>query len=543
MRKTFLSSITVILFVLIAAAVIGCSNSSVSNIYNKDEPRNHSMMNDNMGGMNGNMGMMDSKKNPYSQVTTNLPLAKKSQVVELNNGDNYQMTAQIVAKEINGKKVKMLAYNGMIPGPLLKVARGSTITINFTNETDEEAMLHSHGVRLKNAFDGTNLTQKPIPIGGSFTYEVTFPDTGIYWYHPHLREDYTQELGLYGNYLVQSEDPDYWSPVNRELPLVIDDLILENGQIAPFYKDQADHALMGRYGNTVLVNGETEYQLELTKGEVIRWYVTNVSNARPYQFTIPGIRMKFVGGDASKMEQETFVESVIIAPSERAVLEVFFPEAGEYQLLNKNPESTMKLGTIIVSDGQPDISYADQFNTSRTNKDVIAEIDPFRKYFDRPIDKSLEMTLQMGMMNGNMGMMMENESHKIEWEDEMGHMNANSTPDMITWKLVDQATGKSNMDIDWTFKKGEVVKIRLFNNPDSNHPMQHPIHLHGQRFLVLETNGERNKNLVWKDTALIQTGDTVDILVDMSNPGKWMIHCHIAEHLEADMMLGFEVLP
>lgn len=501
------------------------------------------MMNDNMGGMNGNMGMMDSKKNPYSQVTTNLPLAKKSQVVELNNGDNYQMTAQIVAKEINGKKVKMLAYNGMIPGPLLKVARGSTITINFTNETDEEAMLHSHGVRLKNAFDGTNLTQKPIPIGGSFTYEVTFPDTGIYWYHPHLREDYTQELGLYGNYLVQSEDPDYWSPVNRELPLVIDDLILENGQIAPFYKDQADHALMGRYGNTVLVNGETEYQLELTKGEVIRWYVTNVSNARPYQFTIPGIRMKFVGGDASKMEQETFVESVIIAPSERAVLEVFFPEAGEYQLLNKNPESTMKLGTIIVSDGQPDISYADQFNTSRTNKDVIAEIDPFRKYFDRPIDKSLEMTLQMGMMNGNMGMMMENESHKIEWEDEMGHMNANSTPDMITWKLVDQATGKSNMDIDWTFKKGEVVKIRLFNNPDSNHPMQHPIHLHGQRFLVLETNGERNKNLVWKDTALIQTGDTVDILVDMSNPGKWMIHCHIAEHLEADMMLGFEVLP
>jgi FtsP/CotA-like multicopper oxidase with cupredoxin domain len=222
---------------------------------------------------------------------------------------------------------------------------------------------------------------------------------------------------------------------------------------------------------------------------------------------------------------------------------VYFPEAGEYQLLNKNPESTMKLGTIIVSDGLPDISYADQFNTARTNKDVIAEIDPFRKYFDQPIDKSLEMTLQMGMMNENMGMMMGSESHKIEWEDEMGHMNANSTPDMITWKLVDQATGKANMDIDWTFKMGEVVKIRLFNNPDSDHPMQHPIHLHGQRFLVLETNGKRNENLVWKDTALIQTGDTVDILVEMSNIGKWMLHCHIAEHLEADMMLDFEVLP
>jgi FtsP/CotA-like multicopper oxidase with cupredoxin domain len=140
-------------------------------------------------------------------------------------------------------------------------------------------------------------------------------------------------------------------------------------------------------------------------------------------------------------------------------------------------------------------------------------------------------------------MMMRNEAHKMEWEDEMGHMNATSTPGMITWKLVDQATGKANMDIDWAFKKGEVVKIRLLNNPDTNHPMQHPIHLHGQRFLVLETNGVKNENLVWKDTALIQTGDTVDILVEMSNPGKWMIHCHIAEHLEADMMLGFEVLP
>lgn len=497
-----------------------------------------------MGGMNGNMGMMGSKKNPYSQDTVGLPLAKESQIVELKDGENYQMTAQIVAKEINGNKVKMLAYNGMIPGPFLKVARGSTITINFTNETDEEALLHSHGVRLKNAFDGTNLTQNPIPIGGSFTYEITFPDTGIYWYHPHLREDYTQEFGLYGNYLVQSEDPDYWSPVNRELPLVLDDLILENGQIASFSKDQADHALMGRYGNTMLVNGETDYQLRLTKGEVIRLYITNVSNVRPYQFSIPNIKMKLVGGDASKVEQETFVESIIIVPSERAVLEAYFPESGEYQLLNKNPELTTKLGTVVVSEEQVDVSYIDQFNIDRTNSDVIADIDPFRKYFDRPYDKSLELTLQMGMMNGSMeNMMMGSEPHKIEWEDDMGHMNANSTSDMITWKLVDQATGKANMDIDWTFKMGEVVKVRLFNNPDSNHPMHHPIHLHGQRFLVLETNGERNKNLVWKDTALVQAGDTVDILVEMSNPGKWMLHCHISEHLEADMMLGFEVLP
>ncbi len=139
-------------------------------------------------------------------------------------------------------------------------------------------------------------------------------------------------------------------------------------------------------------------------------------------------------------------------------------------------------------------------------------------------------------------MMMDEIPHKIEWEDEMGMMNSNSNSEMVTWKLVDEDTGKENMDIDWKFQKGDVIKLRIFNDPESMHPMQHPIHLHGQRFLVLDTNGERNTNLVWKDTTLVQTGDTVDILVEMSNPGKWMLHCHIAEHLEADMMLGFEVL-
>jgi FtsP/CotA-like multicopper oxidase with cupredoxin domain len=142
------------------------------------------------------------------------------------------------------------------------------------------------------------------------------------------------------------------------------------------------------------------------------------------------------------------------------------------------------------------------------------------------------------MMNG----MMMGVGQKIEWEDMMGEMNTDSTTENVTWKLVDEMTGKENMDIDWQFKQGDVVKIRIFNDPGSMHPMQHPIHLHGQRFLVLSTNGIANTNLVWKDTTLIQTGDTVDLLVDMSNPGTWMLHCHIAEHLEADMMLGFEVL-
>ena len=123
----------------------------------------------------------------------------------------------------------------------------------------------------------------------------------------------------------------------------------------------------------------------------------------------------------------------------------------------------------------------------------------------------------------------------------MPMMNELSTTDNTRWFLTDPETGKKNMDIDRRFAQGDVVKIRIFNDPESVHPMQHPIHFHGQRFLVINKNGVVNQNLVWKDTVLVPTGEYVDILLDISNPGTWMAHCHIAEHLTAGMMMKFIV--
>jgi suppressor of ftsI len=130
----------------------------------------------------------------------------------------------------------------------------------------------------------------------------------------------------------------------------------------------------------------------------------------------------------------------------------------------------------------------------------------------------------------------------IEWDDEMPEMNEASNISNVLWKLVDDATGKANMDINWIFKRGQYSKIRIFNDPNSMHPMQHPIHFHGQRFLVAAVNGKVPTNLVWKDTVLVPSGATVDILLEASNPGEWMAHCHISEHIEANMMLGFSVV-
>ena len=76
----------------------------------------------------------------------------------------------------------------------------------------------------------------------------------------------------------------------------------------------------------------------------------------------------------------------------------------------------------------------------------------------------------------------------------------------------------------------------------SDHPMHHPFHIHGAgRFLVLARDGAPEPNLMWKDTVLIRTGETVDILFDVTHPGVWMAHCHIAEHMHSGMMFEFTV--
>jgi FtsP/CotA-like multicopper oxidase with cupredoxin domain len=130
----------------------------------------------------------------------------------------------------------------------------------------------------------------------------------------------------------------------------------------------------------------------------------------------------------------------------------------------------------------------------------------------------------------------------IEWEDDMVQVNRRTTTATMHWKFLDRTSGADSPAIDWHFTVGERVKLRLVNELDSDHPMHHPFHLHGAgRFLVLARDGVPEPNLVWKDTVLVRTGQVVDILFDVSNPGLWMAHCHIAEHMQSGMMFSFNV--
>jgi len=523
-----------------------------------------------------------------------LPEAGRPQLLELAHGDTLDLTVGPVAKRLGETTVRMLGYNGSIPGPTLKVPQGSEIIVHVVNEGDLDTTVHWHGLRLENRYDGVpHETQAPIPVGGEFTYRIQFPDAGLYWYHPHIREDYTQELGLYGNILVVPSDPDYWPPTDRELVLTVDDLLLEEGRIAPFSREETSYAAMGRFGNVFLVSGDPDLRLEARAGEVVRLWLTNTANTRVFNLALPGARMKLVGGDSGRVERQEPVSEVLVAPSERVVVDALVERPGELHLEYHTPDRVYRLAALAVATDRVVSPAAGESEVLRTAPELAAERWQLEHWLAAPPDKVLALVAQMddpaalpadagpvtyacpmhpevtsdqpgrcpkcGMKllavtpgtQDHAAMDHEAMDHEamghggadgIEWEDDMVEVNRLTTTATMHWRFLDRTTGADSPAIDWRFTVGDRVKIRLVNEMDSDHPMHHPFHLHGAgRFLVLARDGVTEPNLVWKDTVLVRTGQVVDILFDVTNPGLWMAHCHIAEHMQSGMMFSFNV--
>jgi len=495
--------------------------------------------------------LSNSQQSTFSQSIEGLETSTETEIIELSNGDSFDVTAKATKHTIKGQEVRMLSYNGSIPGPTIVVTEGDEITFNISNELDVETTIHPHGINGDSANDGVpELSQDPIEIGANYKQTISFPEPGLFWYHPHVREDYAQASGMYANFIVRPKDSASWPTADREVILQLSDISLTDDGLLEFEKDKVTHTVMGRFGNTQLVNGRTDYVVDAKQNEVTRLYLTNTSSVRSFRFEIPGVKLKLIGGDNGFYEQDTLVDTVIIAPSERAIVDVLFEDAGQYAIQNNNQEANTQIAEINVQPSQAVSAEAGTFRDLADRPEITREINSLlaeaqssglSKRLATRVDMDPQFMQSMADEMARVDAEEEGEEHSgIEWEDEMPDANSRSDTDNTQWSLVDLDNPREK-SFDWSFNENDVVTISVENSERTMHPMQHPIHIHGQKFIVKSINGVETDNRVFKDVVQIPVGDTYELVVRMENIGTWLLHCHISEHMESGMVGKFTV--
>ena len=418
------------------------------------------------------------------------------------NTKTYNLTASAFNWNISeNKTIEAWGFNNSVPGPILRASKGDTLVVKVKNDLPEPTIIHWHGIRLESSMDGTDSTQRPIQPGEEFEYRFSLPDSGTFWYHSHHNETKQMEKGMYGALIV--DDPA--DPVfDGEKIFVIDDMKLnkngsfKKGNPVSNWIERHD----GREGETLLINGKENPVFNIAGGQIERWRFINASSARYFYLYTGGKQFKIIGSDGGLMQKAEVTDRVLIVPGERVEIEAGPYNEGETILIESLPYNRMtfvktkrrQYATVMVRKNEESIAHIPE--TLR----IIEPLAPADATVNRKIKLSVGASLKHGidfLVNGNL--------HTEDDPVEVGKLQV------------------------W-----EVANTSL---------MDHPFHLHGFFFQVLEENGKPVENIKWKDTINLTPRSKVKIAwLPDNRPGSWMYHCHILEHHEAGMMGHFEVV-
>jgi FtsP/CotA-like multicopper oxidase with cupredoxin domain len=396
-----------------------------------------------------------------------------------------------------GHVVSGYGFNGQVPGPTIEADVGDTLVVELRNSLPEPTSIHWHGLRVPADMDGTELVQQPVQPGEAFEYRFKLPDAGTFWYHPHTNETVQLEKGLYGALVVRGHDE---PRLDGERVLVLDDLKLDRkGNLADFGGWMERHD--GRRGQTRLVNGEAEAELQIAAGQVERWRILNASSARYVLLSIGGRPFTILGTDGGLISKPVAASEVLLAPADRVELAVGPFTDGETLELKSLPyhggmakEKGGRYATVRIGARAP--SRARIPESLRTIEPLVSgDVTP-----NRTVHLQASMSLRRG----------------VDWKvDGEAHHHADPVRvgDLQVWDVVNETK------------------------------MDHPFHLHGFFFQVLEVNGAPPEFLSWEDTINVPAKGRVRIAwMPDDRPGSWMYHCHIVEHHAAGMMAHFDVI-
>lgn len=397
-----------------------------------------------------------------------------------------------------GHVVAGYGFNGQVPGPVIEAKQSIPLEIQLTNNLPEPTVVHWHGLRIPAAMDGTEVVQRPIQPGETFTYTFTPPDAGTFWYHPHANETEQLEKGLYGALIVRGID----EPVlDREQILVLDDLKVDRkGRLVRFGTLMERHN--GREGNIRLVNGKAEPELTITAGQIERWRIINASSARTVRLAIGGQPFRILGTGGGLLESPVEATEFLLAAADRVDLAVGPFQVGEVLALEALPynrgtgeRQVERFATLKVGPAKPSTAVIPK--RLRTIEPLVTgAVTP-----NRTVKLSGRMSLRRGF-----DFLINDEMHH--------HAEPVKVGELQVWDIVNVA------------------------------PIDHPFHLHGFFFQVLAVNDEPPPWRSWEDVVNIPAKSTVRIAwLPDNRPGSWMYHCHILEHHAAGMMAHFEVVP
>ena len=411
------------------------------------------------------------------------------------------LTAKLAEVEVApGKRVHAWTYNGGLPGPLIKTRVGDRLIVHFTNELKEATTVHWHGVRVPIEMDGVpDISQPPVQQGETFTYDFVVRDAGLYWYHPHVMSAAQVGFGLYGPLLV--EDPNDGVGVEDQLTLVLSDIGFNTkGELEPADSGGSAGMVFGREGAYVLANGRHRPVLRARAGAPQRWRIVNAAKSRFFYLDLDGQEFTVIGVDGGIQERPTKTDILLVTAGER--VDVIVTPKGA-------PGSTLPLRAMLYNRGYGSVEY-------RSIEDVLTI--EFSK--DAPVAaKAVTVTRSLATPS-----------------------TAGATPVDMILTLPPMQNNKSEFRINgvpywkatpFLAKLGEKQIWTVKNDSD----WDHPFHLHGFFFHVLDEKGEPVRPLALKDTVNVPMKTTVRLLVHFDErPGEWMIHCHILDHAEGGLM-------
>lgn len=409
------------------------------------------------------------------------------------------------------------AYGQMVPGPVLRVRQGDRLKVRFVNNLPQPSTVHWHGIRIANAMDGVaGLTQEAVRPGESFEYDFVAPDAGTYWYHPHSRTWEQLARGLYGMLIVEEREP---LGFDLDLPLIIDDWRLtEKGEIhEASFGAMMDKSHAGRLGNWVTVNGASGPTLKVPTNGLVRLRLANASNARVLRLKPANLNGEIIALDGQPVPQSQSAGAAIaLAPSQRVDIAV---------------RAAAQPGTktdLLVESRESDIAVA----TLETHGPALERRErPTLPANPLPSIKTLDgaLSVELRMEGGAMGTMREATFN--------GQVLA--IRELVRAGQAWAFNGVAGRTEDPLFRarQGQTVILTMIN--DTAWP--HAMHFHGHHVRVIEKNGAAVENAPWRDTELMERGETVKVAFPADNLGKWMLHCHMLEHQAAGMATWFEV--